>query len=158
MTNKIPFLLVAVCIKGSACNSETKVAPETNPVTNTKVEEGMAQNTCYRSIFKRDTVTLQFEVNNNIVTGNLVYNLFEKDKNSGVITGQMKGDTLLVEYTFMSEGMNSVREVAFLKKGNNLVEGYDDMVEKDGKLFFKNTSALKFENKIILIKEDCTEK
>ncbi len=158
MTNKIPSLLVGVCIMASACNSEKKVAPENDSVLNKKAEEPVAQNACYRSLFKRDTVTLYLEVNNNKITGNLVYNLFEKDKNSGVIAGQMKGDTLLAEYTFMSEGMNSVREVAFLKKGNNLVEGYGDMVEKDGKLVFKNTSALNFENKIILVKEDCTGK
>lgn len=158
MTNKISSLFVAVCTTVSACNSETKVAPETDSSLNTKVEEPVVQNARYRSIFNRDTVTLHLEVNNNKVTGNMVYNLFEKDKNSGVIAGQMKGDTLLAEYTFMSEGLNSVREVAFLKKENNLIEGFGEMVEKDGKLVFNNTSALNFENKIILVKEDCTVK
>lgn len=158
MTNKIPSLLVAVCTIGSACNNETKVASETESLITTKVEEPVAQNACYQSFYKRDTVTLHLEVNNNRVTGNLVYHLFEKDKNSGIIDGQMKGDTLLAEYSFMSEGVNAVREVAFLKKGSDLVEGYGDMVEKNGKLLFKNTASINFENKIVLVKEDCIGK
>ncbi len=88
----------------------------------------------------------------NLVTGELVYDYFEKDKNTGTIKGEMKGDTLFAEYMFMSEGINSVREVAFLKKGDSWIEGYGDVEEQTGKIVFKNKAALKFEINITLKK------
>ncbi len=80
--------------------------------------------------------------NGNLVTGELVYDYFEKDKNTGTIKGEMKGDTLFAEYIFMSEGINSVREVAFLQKGDDLIEGYGDVEEQTAKIVFKNKAAL----------------
>jgi len=67
----------------------------------------------------------------------------------------MNGDTLIAEYTFMSEGINSVREVAFLKKDQNYVEGYGEMEEKDGKTIFKNTAGIRFDTKATLVSVAC---
>jgi hypothetical protein len=42
----------------------------------------------------------------------------------------MKGNTLFAEYKFLSEGTECIREVVFLKKENDFVEGYGDSEEK----------------------------
>nr|WP_314895499.1 hypothetical protein [uncultured Flavobacterium sp.] len=56
----------------------------------------------------------------------------------------------------MSEGVFSVRQVAFLKKGDSYVEGYGDVVDDNkGKVTFKDTKQLKFEGNIVLSKVDC---
>jgi hypothetical protein len=56
----------------------------------------------------------------------------------------------------MSEGVSSIREVAFLKKGSTYVEGYGDVVDDNkGKVTFKDTKQLKFEGNIVLSKIDC---
>ena len=90
-----------------------------------------------------------------MITGNLIYKFFEKDQNKGTLQGIIKGDTLTANYEFISEGIKSVREIAFLKKGNNFVEGHGDMAEKNGKLIFKNSRILNFNSNIILKPVQC---
>ena len=81
--------------------------------------------------------------------------IFEKDKNNGIFEGELHGDTLIAEYTFTSEGKESIRQVAFLKKGNQLFEGFGDMEDKNGKMMFKNISTLKFGESMVFNKTDC---
>jgi hypothetical protein len=111
---------------------------------------------CYLGILKKDTVSMSLNIKGNqISSGKLSYKFFEKDKNEGTLIGEMKGDTLFADYTFMSEGVTSVRQVAFLKNGTIYTEGYGDIEENNGKVFFKNTKQLKFNGKIVLSKVDC---
>jgi hypothetical protein len=69
----------------------------------------------------------------------------------------MKGDTLLADYFFLSEGTRSIRQVAFLKRGNSLLEGYGNIEEQNGKTVFKKDKGLSFGNGIILEKGTCGE-
>ncbi|RYG11970.1 MAG: hypothetical protein EOO07_19775 [Chitinophagaceae bacterium] len=91
----------------------------------------------------------------NVTSGKLNYKLKEKDSNTGTIKGEMRGDTLLAEYTFNSEGTQSVRQVAFIKKGDQLLEGFGDVEQKDGKMVFKNTPKLTYGQSIVFEKVDC---
>lgn len=79
---------------------------------------------CYLYASKTDTISLNIQKLDETISGSLIYMLKEKDINRGQISGTMKGDTLFAEYAFMSEGENSVRPVMFLKKDNQLIEGY----------------------------------
>ncbi|WP_026705600.1 hypothetical protein [Flavobacterium soli] len=111
---------------------------------------------CYAVALKQDTISLTISVkDSSLESGELQYNFFEKDKNQGTLVGNFKGDTLFADYTFMSEGKSSVREVVFLKKGNIFIEGYGDVEEKDGKTVFKDKKKLFFDSKIVLSKVDC---
>ena len=111
---------------------------------------------CYAQAGK-DTVLLQITTKNDGVNGTLYIHLDGKDMNQGHLVGEMKGDTLLAEYTFYSEGTQSVRQVAFLKQENAMVEGYGEVAEKENKMIFKNTGALKFDDKTKLTKVDCSK-
>ena len=102
---------------------------------------------CYESINGKDTVFLSIFNKSKIITGSLNYNYFEKDKNSGTLRGNMYGDTLLADYIFKSEGITSIREVAFLKQDDSFMEGYGDVEEQYGKIVFKNRSTLSFTGK-----------
>ncbi|WP_426064764.1 hypothetical protein [Flavobacterium sp. DSP2-3-1] len=112
---------------------------------------------CYRAILKKDTVSLTLNVKNGqLSSGNLSYNFFEKDKNAGTLVGEFKGDTLYADYTFMSEGISSVREVAFLKKDDSYVEGFGDVIDDNkGKVTFKDKKQLQFDGNVLLSKVDC---
>ncbi|CAN5566703.1 hypothetical protein BH11BAC3_BH11BAC3_48030 [soil metagenome] len=110
---------------------------------------------CYESVTDKDTIRLNIEVHDNIVTGNLSYILMEKDKNTGTLKGRLKADTIFADYIFMSEGTQSTREVAFIKKGNYLIEGFGPVEETTAKVVFKNRSALVFEDVNRLAKIDC---
>ncbi len=145
----LPFIVLLL----NACNNNS-TEPTTAPVA--AEEKKMAtEHSCFVYTSAKDTVNLHLQISGNIVTGDLAYNYFAKDKNTGTIQGLMKGDTLFAEYKFMSEGTESIREVVFLKKGNDFVEGYGDAEEKYGKMMFKNTSSLNFNNNLILKKVAC---
>ncbi|MBC7493369.1 MAG: hypothetical protein H7221_00045 [Flavobacterium sp.] len=111
---------------------------------------------CYNYSKDSNNVMMHISIVDNMVKGDLLIEYYQKDKNKGKIIGEMKGDTLYAEYTFNSEGLNSVREVAFLKKGNEFNEGFGDVEEKSGKMVFKNKATIKFENSMPLTKIKCT--
>lgn len=110
---------------------------------------------CYAFIQNDDSIRLKLEFNGNEVTGNLTYNFYEKDDNKGSLTGKVYGDTIIAMYNFDSEGVASFREVAFLKRGNEYVEGFGEIEEKEGKMTFKNRKNLNYDSNVILTKTDC---
>ncbi|MDQ7947515.1 MAG: hypothetical protein REI78_13675 [Pedobacter sp.] len=138
-----------------ACNSSQDNGEMTDSTTIDTSIISSSQQICYAYIKDKDTVKLTMMSSGEITTGELSYALYEKDKNKGIFEGELHGDTLLAEYTFNAEGKESVRQVAFLKKGNQLFEGYGDVEEKNGKILFKNTKNLKFGESIVLNKTDC---
>lgn len=140
-------LITCICILTS-CRNEPKQTPEQLPAP-----VGIAQ--CYPYTTDKDTVSMKLTLVGNEVTGDLAYNYFEKDKNKGTLRGVMSGDTLFATYTFASEGIESSREVAFLKKDNDLVDGYADVQEKNGMMVFASKTSLDFSSKIILKLVDC---
>lgn len=132
----------------AACNNNTQNIKEeavsmTEPLS------------CYAYIHNNDSILLNFTVDDNIVTGNLTYNFFEKDDNEGSVNGEMHGDTIFAVYKFQSEGKESEREIAFLKRENTFVEGFGEVIYKNEKMLFKNKNLLNFESNLILEKTPC---
>ena len=129
--------LVAVgCKKNENSRAIDAAAPEASALVPAK--------TCYAYMRNKDTITLSLSMDANNANGLLDYKLWEKDANTGTISGTFIGDTLYADYTFKSEGTTSVREVVFLREGDKLVEGYGDMEEKDGKMMFVNPKNVSF--------------
>ncbi|WP_200979721.1 hypothetical protein [Echinicola sp. 20G] len=113
---------------------------------------------CYAYLHEGDTVRLEVErIEKEKVKGKLLYKLFEKDENKGTFSGVLKGDTLLADYNFTSEGKESVREVAFLFKDNLVSEGYGPLREDSGKMIFASKDSLVFGKGIVLLKAKCTD-
>jgi hypothetical protein len=141
-----------------SCKKEEEKQVETIPDASEKiVVEEQVSDECYSGSIKKDTILMNLTIKGNEVTnGKLSYKFYEKDKNQGTLVGELKGDTLIADYTFMSEGVSSVRQVAFLKKGNTYVEGYGDVVDDNkGKVTFKDKKQLKFDGNVVLSKVDC---
>jgi len=91
----------------------------------------------------------------NKVLGKLNYILAGKDRNDGQFYGFMKGDTIIVDYKFESEGVFSNRQVVWLRQGDKILEGYGDVYEANGNVKFKNIKKLTFGKSIIFEKTDC---
>lgn len=147
----------------AACNNEKRdtntadssaLIAEDTTFSSTKPADAVSSE-CYQYVDKKDTVAMDLKIAGEEYTGNLKYNFFEKDKNSGTFAGEMKGDTLIAEYTFDSEGMRSVREVVFLSKDGKLYEGFGDTEQKGSKVIFKDRSELKFGEAVVLSKMAC---
>lgn len=137
-------ILLVACGKGPA-----EKAPGTAVAEN---KDGMY---CYRSTANKDTVILSFERKKDRISGQLSYHLFEKDANTGTLTGSVSGDTIFAEYRYRSEGIASVREVIFLAGENTLTEGYGEMEEREAKFVFSDRRNVLFKEGIQLTKEPC---
>ena len=156
MKRSVLAIAVALIVIVSCKKEETKQEVVMPTVQDEMPVEEPAVTECFSAIIKKDTISLSLTVkDSSLEKGELHYNFFEKDKNHGTLTGIFKGDTLFADYTFMSEGQSSVREVVFLKKGNIFIEGYGDVEEKDNKTVFKDKKKLFFDSKIVLSKTDC---
>ena len=114
-----------------------------------------ASTICYSLKNGKDTVLMKLNIDNGQVSGDLTYHYFEKDRNSGTLKGQMNGDTLFAAYNFMSEGRESTRQIVFLKKGDEMTEGYGNLNPTTGEPDFTDKSAIKFDDKFVLKKTDC---
>lgn len=110
---------------------------------------------CYAYYSDKDTIRLTITQAGEAVTGNLLYQLSGKDRNTGTLSGRVQGDTLLADYTFQSEGVESVREVAFMAKDGGLVEGYAPVAEQNGKMVFSDRNALTFTSTMLLSLVSC---
>lgn len=98
---------------------------------------------------------MTLKVANEEITGDLSYKLYEKDSNKGTIAGEIKGDTIIAEYDFNSEGVRSIREIVFLKKNGKLYEGFGEVETKGTKTLFKNRANLNFDGGLVFDPADC---
>ena len=149
MSVKNIILLGLVMLCGS-CSNEGKTSSEIkkdsiNTETAAKAPDSLSSG-CYSQIAGRDTANLQIENKSNSVTGSLSYNIFQKDRNDGTLQAEISGDILTGWYLFKSEGIISVRQVAWKIKGNELWQGTGEMVEKNDTMFFSIPDKLKYDS------------
>lgn len=86
---------------------------------------------CYIARLAKDVYTLTIlSQSGESFEGKLSFKNFEKDSSSGTYKGTYKNGILLGDYSFNSEGMDSVIEVIFKKLENGFVRGYGDMMEE----------------------------
>lgn len=152
---QIPFIFFIILILCCSCKRAATVSQEEEVVSDTTAVETI-NGECYLVVTGKDSVLLRIDIENTSVTGDLLYRFTEKDKSGGSVFGNFRGDTLVADYKFTSEGMESEREVAFLRQGDTFIEGYGDAVESNGRMVFKRIDSLKFEGKPML-KIDCQQ-
>jgi hypothetical protein len=153
MKKPIVFVSLNILFVLFGCNGGSNQTE--NEMKQNESQVAAESTSCYVLENPKDTVSLQITVDKNHVSGDLIYHYYEKDRNIGTIEGEMKGDTIFATYTFMSEGKESKRDVAFLKKGDELSEGYAAINSATGQPDFSDHSAIKFDEKFILKKLDC---
>ncbi|MGJ8592631.1 MAG: hypothetical protein ACSHXF_08795 [Aquaticitalea sp.] len=142
------LLLISMTVMGCKDNQkkDTKMPSEdVNESTMTKANDTVdrLELGCYE--YKTDGNNVKLEVTKiegDAVTANLLYAYAEKDKNEGTFHGFINGDKLMGQYKFMSEGKESVRDVAFKVEKEQLVEGFGDLDEGGTK--FKDTTNLSY--------------
>ncbi|MEC7262604.1 MAG: hypothetical protein VXW38_02620 [Bacteroidota bacterium] len=152
ITSFVTLLVVFACkTKESKEVDSVPAAPETvaPPQSAPILEVG-----CYTYDANGNKVVLEITHINETVLGNLSYALSEKDANAGTFAGELLDSVLIGKYTFMSEGtQGNTREVAFLFKDGQLIEGYGELDETG--TAFKDKSALNFSSSMPLSKTDC---
>jgi hypothetical protein len=130
---KILIALVAIIIFGTFVYYY-KTKP-TSINQGTPIVTGDSIKGCYVGRLAKDVYTLTIlSQNGESFGGKLSFKNFEKDSSTGTYTGTYKNGILLGDYSFSSEGINSVMQVVFKKSGNGFVRGYGDLI-KDGTRF-----------------------
>lgn len=129
------LLFISLIAVSTSCNEATNqngsAKNDTAGADSNMMHIQIPVSSCYRYTKNRDTVFLKVERFPNVVTGTMIYALYEKDRNTGEIEGRMTGDTLVADYNFMSEGNRSTRQVVFLIQGDTATEGYGDLKAVD---------------------------
>ncbi len=146
---KVCFPALAVLLVSCVTNETSeRIAPAEAP----SISSG-----CYRMAIDRDTAYLKMELNGNDVSGNLVYDGWEKDDNRGTISGRLSGNKITLWYRYQSEGVWSVRQVIY-KVGNNvLYEGYGEFEGSEDSAVFRFPDALRYEENHPYQKIPCNE-
>jgi len=130
----------AICATGcqqhgeaaSSQSGDTVVTTDTVPVSTV----APAGPQCFTQVVGKDTARLSFEIAGDSVNGKLEYKRYEKDSNKGTIKGVMQGNILNVQYTFMSEGMESTNQAVFKVEGDKVFEGRAKDFDKEGRPVF----------------------
>lgn len=141
----ITFLMITLagCKNNEKKEAEEPMTEVKNDTTVDTKEEPKLEIGCYIYNERGDLVRFEItEINGNSVKGKLNYAYAEKDKNEGTFEGVLTGDKLLGKYTFMSEGVQSVRDVAFKVEKDQVVQGFGDL-NNDGSTF-KDTTKLNY--------------
>ena len=152
------FSMVSCTNESSAKKSEeveSKAAESAAPATEEKSPTNNTGKMCYANFDNNDTIIISFARTDNKISGELLYQFDEKDRNKGEITGVMKGDTIIADYAFISEGINSVRQVVFLKHGDEMVEGFGSVSDDHGRVVYQDLSKLTFDKSVTLKSINC---
>ncbi len=155
------FAVLTVALVMTACEKKTATESNDTPATDSTVipettepRASSTDQTCYMSVVKKDSVFLSLEDNLGTITGAMKYQNFEKDGSHGTVIGFKNGDTLKLNYTFEAEGTTSEREIYFLQKEGNLIEGIGDHNSEGNKSTYKSPSKLTY-NGMSLSSADC---
>ncbi|WP_269242389.1 hypothetical protein [Flavobacterium limnophilum] len=135
-------LLLASIVLGS-CNKKPKDVEVKN------LAEKPVSVQCYKALYETDTLDLKVNtLKNGKVTGELVMKVLNKAKKVGKIAGEFRGDTLFVDYSFVS-GLDKAtykNPMALLKKGNELILGNGKIETYLGTSYFAKGQPIDFDN------------
>lgn len=143
--NKVQLSFAVIFLFLTSCAGNKEKDPE---VADTNIAKETTIH-CYQKITGNDTMLLTVNKTGQKVTGVLIYDFFEKDRSDGMFSGQLYGDTLIAEYTYKSEGKESARDIAFLLKEIDAVEGYGVAEEKNGIFKFTDRTKIDFSDSLI---------
>ena len=143
--------LLGLFLLAGSCNNKGKSSIEVNPdtianKTATITITDSLPSGCYAQIMKRDTSLLQLENKDNIVNGSLSYNIYEKDRNDGTLQADIDKNIVSGWYIFKSEGIVSVRQVAWKINGDELWPAIGEVVQKNDTAMFAQPDKLRYDS------------
>ncbi len=151
--------LLGLFLFAGACNNNGKSSAEINADTANSTAAttiaGPVSSGCYSQIIERDTSLLQIEQKGNTVTGSLSYNIYQKDRNDGTLQADITGDIIKGWYLFKSEGVVSVREVAWKINADQLWPAIGEVTQKNDTTMFAQPGNLRYDSSRPFKKVEC---
>jgi hypothetical protein len=163
---KNSFYTIALVALAAACNNPkgTNVSLDVidslgSEGTDTIRKTAVKLQPCYLATIGKDSAFLKITVSDSTkISGELQYKFHEKDQTIGEISGKISSDTLTVMYTFSSEGKKSEREITFLVRDEQVIEGIGDYQEKGGKMLYKSKALIDYTGKsFVFLPSACTK-
>jgi hypothetical protein len=156
MKNLSLFCLLLACIVLESCNKNPK------DVDVKALSEEPTSVQCYKALYEKDTLELKVNtLKSGKITGEMVMKVLNKAKKVGKIAGEFRGDTLFVDYSFVS-GLDKAiykNPMALLKKGNELILGNGKIETYLGTSYFAKGQPIDFDNvKYKFTTVDCMDK
>ncbi len=93
---------------------------------------------------KVDSTKVSLKTAGNEVMGEMAWLPHEKDAAIGKLKGSRVGDTLKLTYDYVIEGSAQQEQKWFLLKDGALSMGEGELVDKNGKIEYKDTKKIKF--------------
>ncbi len=159
MLSILVILLLTACKKGdfvvfgeSVSVEEKEVQEAIETPTKKAIKETVSKD-CYLADLEGNKIEMEMQFNADDITGTLTYAFVGKDINSGTFSGKLANNVLIADYTFQSEGITGVRQIAFKLQDDQFVEGYGKMIDNGTK--FKDPKKLEFNSNMPLKKVDC---
>ncbi|WP_231463279.1 MULTISPECIES: hypothetical protein [unclassified Pedobacter] len=154
---KLFSISIALSLFLFSCKSDSKkYTTVDSSIMSDKTDNYRSPDECFTYDKNGDNVSLLiYGTGNNKVLGKLNYSLSGKDKNSGQFYGRTVGDTIIVDYKFQSEGVWSIRQVAWIRQGDKLLEGFGETYQDNDIVKFKNYRKLNYGTSIVLEKTIC---
>lgn len=152
-------LIVCAILSLSSCKDNKDTAKEVihdvkEVIANEETLTALVELGCFE--FSKDNNKVRFKITNILedsITGTLSYAYAEKDTNQGVFKGTLNDDKLIGTYTFTSEGVESMREVAFKVNDSVLIEGYGEL--NDSGTAFQDRATIKYTSTMPLVRTTC---
>ncbi|MBC9929728.1 hypothetical protein [Chitinophaga qingshengii] len=143
----LPYYLLLAAIVTS-CG---QAGNQTNKNTDSLKIDVTSGDACFLRTTGKDSISLQLHIQDSSVTGDLSYRYFEKDKNNGTLSGSIHNHIIRAQYTFMSEGTQSIRPVVFRLQDDKAYEAVPDSINPEGiPVFPGEEAALKFDTTPLL--------
>ncbi|MGN7818890.1 hypothetical protein ACTJJB_02100 [Chitinophaga sp. 22536] len=140
----LPFFLLLAAVVTSCSQSGSQANKNTDSLK-TEVTSGNSD-ACFLKATGKDSVLLQVHIKDTSISGDLSYRYFEKDRNTGAISGSIRNNIIHAQYTFMSEGVQSTRPVVFKLQDDKAYEAVPDSINPEGiPVFSGKDAALKFD-------------
>lgn len=156
------FLFIGIiaisCNNNYPAGSETTTSKDTALTTTPPVAAPVIDTAiigCYNWIKGRDTAILQLEVKGGNITGSLEYDFYEKDRNDGTVQAELNNGLIIGWYLFRSEGVMSVRQVAWKTASQKLYPATGEMIQRNDTLMFKNIDRLNIDSSNAFRKVPC---
>jgi len=153
-THKTFIIIAVLAIVALTYSYIKKGAPVVEPVAVAPQTESIEG--CYVSRTDKDVYTLNIKNQDAAsVSGTLAFKNFEKDSSSGNFAGTYNNGILFGDYSFASEGMDSVMEVAFKKEGDAFIRGYGPVIDQGTR--FESLDTVTYERSTLSVfeKEAC---
>lgn len=163
---KKSFYTIVLLALFAACNNPKGTSVSLDVIdslgsesTDTVQKTSVKLKPCYLATIGKDSAFLKIiMLDSTKVSGELQYKFREKDQTRGEINGEISSDTLTVNYTFMSEGVESSREITFLVRDEQVIEGIGEYQEKNARMVYKNRSLIDYTGKsFIFLPSECAK-